>query len=244
MTVDWRKFPIIRPIAERPGQSPAHSGRSPRRFGVEPAAMVFFLAIGLIGCSHDSNRPSRPEYTGILYSPNGEPLSGGALGHPGCENALSAWFDRVDRNHDGRIDADEFMTDARRQFAAMDLDHSGVITASELARYRAPYEEKVPHQRNAASSEGDEEPNEQRSSGERQSRHGGQRGGGQRATAGGPADMSDSQPDPVMSADIGLRFEVRLEDFLAYTQQKFSTLDRNRDETLDRDEVVALCPKP
>lgn len=204
---------------------------------------AFFLAIGLIGCSHDSNRPPRPEYTGILYSPNGEPLSGGVLGYPVCESALSAWFDRVDGNHDGRIDADEFMMDARRQFAAMDLDRSGVITASELARYRAPYEMKVPRE-NVASNEGGEEQGEERDSGERRSRRGGQRRGAQRAAAGGPADMSDSQPDPVMSADVGLRFEVRLEDFLAYAQQKFSTLDRDRDGTLDRNEVVASCPKP
>ncbi|MFZ0693384.1 MAG: hypothetical protein WAN51_04415 [Alphaproteobacteria bacterium] len=205
---------------------------------------AFFLAIGLVGCSHDSSRPQRPEYTGILYSPNGEPLSGGALGHPVCANALSAWFDRVDGNHDGRVDADEFMMDARRQFAAMDLDHTGVITASELARYRAPYEETVPRQKNVASNEDGEEPDEQSASGNRRSRHGGQSGGGQRAAAGGPADMSDSQPDPVMSADIGLRFEVHVEDFLAYAQQKFSTLDRDRNGTLDRNEVVASCPKP
>jgi len=53
--------------------------------------------------------------------------------------AIGRWFDRVDSHHDGYITLSEYLIDAKRQFQAMDLDRSGVLTPSELARYRAPY---------------------------------------------------------------------------------------------------------
>lgn len=75
----------------------------------------------------------------VIFSPTGEPLSGGRLGHPACNDAIGKWFDRVDANHDGVIDRHEYFEDARRQFAAMDLDKTGLLTPSELAEYRAAY---------------------------------------------------------------------------------------------------------
>jgi Ca2+-binding EF-hand superfamily protein len=52
---------------------------------------------------------------------------------------MGAWFDRTDADRNGRVDRNEFVTDARRQFAVMDLDHDGTITPAELDKYRAPY---------------------------------------------------------------------------------------------------------
>lgn len=75
----------------------------------------------------------------VIYSPTGEPLSGGPLGHPACKDAIGKWFARVDANHDGVIDRREYLDDATRQFAVMDLDRTGLLTPSELAEYRAPY---------------------------------------------------------------------------------------------------------
>lgn len=74
-----------------------------------------------------------------IYSPNGEPLSGGALGQPSCQLATEYWFDRADSNHDGRLDQGEFMADSRAQFARMDLDHLGALTADVLERTREPF---------------------------------------------------------------------------------------------------------
>ncbi len=79
----------------------------------------------------------------VIYSPTGEPLSGGPLGHPACDDSIGKWFDRVDANHDGTIDRGEYLSDASRQFAAMDLDRTGLLTPSELAQYRAPYSVEV-----------------------------------------------------------------------------------------------------
>jgi hypothetical protein len=103
---------------------------------------VVFLALlpALSACSshHDRAQPSTGN-TGPLYSPNGEPLSGGSLGHPSCQEALGGWFDRVDAEKAGTIDLAAFLADASRQFAAMDIDHNGQITPDELARYRVTY---------------------------------------------------------------------------------------------------------
>jgi Ca2+-binding EF-hand superfamily protein len=98
-------------------------------------ALVALAILALASCSDDD----KPMRAGPLYSPNGEPLSGGPLGEPSCADALGSWFARVDTDHDGTIDEGEFLADANRQFAAMDLDKSGALTPSELAQYRAPY---------------------------------------------------------------------------------------------------------
>jgi hypothetical protein len=95
------------------------------------------LAVALLAaCSSHSRRDAAAM---VIYSPLGEPLSGGPLGHPACKDAVSHWLDRTDTNHDGFISLDEYLADARRQFRVMDLDGTGELTASELAQYRAPY---------------------------------------------------------------------------------------------------------
>lgn len=90
----------------------------------------------LAGCVSHARRDAEAM---VIYSPLGEPLSGGPLGHPACSVALGKWLDRIDLNHDGVITLDEYLADAKRQFHIMDLDGTGEITASELAQYRAPY---------------------------------------------------------------------------------------------------------
>jgi hypothetical protein len=103
---------------------------------------VVLLALlpALAACSGQGDpAPPAPRPTGPLYSPNGEPLSGGPLGHPSCQDALGRWFDHLDTSHTGAIDLAAFLADARHQFAAMDLNHDGQITPDELARYRVAY---------------------------------------------------------------------------------------------------------
>lgn len=98
------------------------------------------VACLLIGCA----KPTVDDHGRlVIYSPTGEPLSGGPLGHPACSDVLGKWFERIDANHDGVIDRREYLDDARRQFVTMDLDKTGVLTPSELAEYRAPYSVEV-----------------------------------------------------------------------------------------------------
>jgi hypothetical protein len=110
----------------------ANARRRPRRGSLS----LVVTACLLVGCA----KPTIDDHGRlVIYSPTGEPLSGGPLGHPACDETIGKWFDRVDANHDGMIDRREYLADASRQFAAMDIDRTGLLTPSELAEYRAPY---------------------------------------------------------------------------------------------------------
>lgn len=158
---------------------------------------------------------SDPKLFRTVYSPNGEVLNGGPLGRPTCEDALTGWFNRIDAKRDARIDREEFLADARRQFAIMDIDHDGLITPAELDRYRATYKTTE----------------DERSTGNNDRRR-------------DPARNSitdSSQPDPVMAADVRLRNQVTLQEFLAHAEKVFATLDRKRDGFISRDEALTAC---
>lgn len=196
---------------------------------------VILLAGAIAGCagrdSRDHVRP--PSLRPILFSPNAEPLSGGPLGHPACEEAMSAWFDRVDANHDGVIDRTEFLTDARQQFERMDRHKAGYVTAADLSDYRAPYEPQstpvVPLNDPLASP----------------SPYDRARGGTTSRPLPGAlrGPEVDTRADPVMSADKSLNFKVTTADFMAQAEEIFAGLDHNHDGRVTRDAVVAGCSK-
>ena len=155
---------------------------------------------------------------GILYSPNGEPLSGGPLGNPDCVKALTGWFERVDADHDGTIDRTEMIQDARVQFLRMDKDGDGAVYPNELLAFRTPYEVAV--KRNTTlvteddpSDKGKKKPN-----------------------------IKSDVSDPVMSADTNLDFKVTLDEMIVQAKDIFKTLDHDTDGKLEKAEVIAACP--
>lgn len=159
---------------------------------------------------------------GMLYSPNGEPLTGGPLGAPTCQEAMTRWFGLVDGNRDGFIDRTEFTEDARIQFNRMDRDHDGAIYPSELLSYREPFEvglgrEGTPVEDDQSSSSGDSDKKKKQAA---------------------IPDVSD----PVMSADANLDFKVTLDELTTQAQDLFKIIDRNHDGKLDKAEVLATCP--
>ena len=174
------------------------------------AALLLLLPL-VSGCFWHDPPPQR----GTLYSPNGEPLSGGRLGHPACADAIAGWFDRLDAGHAGAIDLRAFQADAARQFTAMDLDKDGVLTPAELAQYRAPYVDAPVVQDKTRQ---DERGRELR-----------------------PPPPTRERADPVMLADTGLRNRVTRTEFLAYASRTFAGLDTNRDGRLSRDELTRAC---
>ena len=182
---------------------------------------LLFLALALGACGHDDAPPRRAG--DLLYSPNGEPLTGGPLGRPRCAEAMGRWFDRVDADRDGTIDKNEFIADARRQFAAMDLDKDGIITPATLEAYRAPY--RAPNAGEDAETAADEP---------EVSIFGGFRRNEKRREGPDPA-------DPVMSADRDLRFKVTLPEFLAHAERVFARLDRKGAGRLSRAEILTAC---
>jgi hypothetical protein len=200
--------------------------------------MLAVACVVLAGCSHRRDA-ARDRSLEPIFSPNGEPLNGGELGHPACAVAIAEWFARVDANHDGAIDRAEFLADTRRQFALMDRDKDGEITPEELDVYRAPY---------AANPEFTPADEAETAAGTRptgRQGRGRRGGGGMPAAAGshGKVDVSADTPDPVMSADVSLKFRVSLPDFIAYETREFDGLDHARTGRLTLPTLQAsLCP--
>ena len=192
-----------------------------RRLCAALAALALAAALG--GCSYFEKAPPRVAKSGPLYSPNGEPLSGGPLGDPKCADAMQRWFAAVDADHDGTIDAAEFLADARRQFAAMDLERTGILTPAVLAEYRAPYMAGRP--REEPRDDDEAERDRRRSNGGR-----------------GPA-IGEDRADPVMIADVSLRNRVTLDDFLTSARSTFATLDAKKDGRLSSKDVIAASCK-
>jgi hypothetical protein len=172
----------------------------------------------------------------MLYSLNGEPLRGGALGMPTCEAARGAWFDRVDADHDGTISRDEFMADARAQFALMDLNHDGVITPAELSTFRLPYR---PGGIAVASS--DNEPVAPPKRPTNGHKHDNDPGAG--FSSSGAGGKNDDPTDPVMSADKDLKFKVTRDDFMAQADENFAAHDGGHAGFLSRADILSTCPK-
>ena len=193
-------------------------------------------ACGLVGHRRDHSGEAAAS-SRRLYSPNGEPLSGGPLGHPDCREAMSAWFDRTDTDRDGSVDRDEYIADARRQFAVMDLDKDGMVTPAELAQYRAPYEVDA-----ATSTPETAEASKQSEQGSGTGSHRQRHRTAEHGSGGGGGGSND-RPDPVMSADVNLRYQVSLADFLAYAERRFAEMDGNGDGRLSKAEVLQSCPK-
>ncbi len=223
-------MPTIRPA------EPVDDRQSGRIQGRQPApgiyVLLFLLAAACLSAcaSHPRAKPLE-----AIFSPNGEPLNGGPLGHPACPDAIAGWFRRVDVNHDGAIDLDEFLADTRRQFAAMDLAKDGEITAAELSAYRAPYEATgslAPQDDSRAPT-----PATTRRSRRQRGNSTGIPGFGRKG------DVSTDAADPVMSADVNLNFRVTLSDFITYKTKEFGEMDVKHTGRLTLDAVrQASCP--
>lgn len=190
------------------------------------ATLLMVAALGLGGCSSTPKDAAVKDKQfrfmvhegpgGVLYSPNGEPLTGGPLGSPTCIEAQTKWFGLVDSNHDGVIDATEFTEDARIQFNRMDRDHDGAIYPSELLSYREPFQIGLKRQQIEEAEQEDAKKKKQ------------------------TADISD----PVMSADSNLDFKVTQDELIAQAQDMFKVIDTNHNGKLEKSEILATCPVP
>lgn len=67
----------------------------------------------------------------VFIAPSGEPFRAyGDTPYP-----IAQWFSGADKNGDGKLDSSEFDADFLRFFEALDINHDGVIDAGEKLRY-------------------------------------------------------------------------------------------------------------
>jgi hypothetical protein len=78
----------------------------------------------------EGGRPRMP-HRQVFISPAGEPFRA----DPGQPYPVAAWFAGADADHDGVLTREEFVADALRFFAVLDLDHNGVIDGFEVSNY-------------------------------------------------------------------------------------------------------------
>jgi Ca2+-binding EF-hand superfamily protein len=225
------------------------------------AALTVLLA--LAACNGDEGH--KP-FTIAVTTPNGEPLPTPPLqgfDSAGCPAILATWFERIDTNHDGVVDRAEFMADAEQQFALMDANHDGVVTPGTLAQYRAAYAahaQRVLGDKSGGSDEGSAFPVQiaqaygSPGAGAPSASGGGGSGGsnplyGKKSR--GIADLQQGggydqrvEPDPVMSADTTLRFQVTKKEFLDQAVRRFARLDMDHSGRVTKSEASYWCLKP
>src|SRR5579859_2014111 len=194
------------------------------------AAMATLFAMA--ACSSHGGRAARAR---PIFSPNGEILTAGGKDAPKCPEALGGWWDRIAAAHGGVLTRETLVADANSQFDAMDLDHDGFITPSELSDYRAALDE-----------EGSTGPDISMPSGEPSAdtqMHRQRRGDTYIQPKVRAAQIPADVVDPVMSADKSLSFKVSREDFIAQANEIFTELDKDHDGKLSKEELAASCPE-
>jgi len=178
---------------------------------------MVLVSLTLTGCM--SRTPSGSEmltrFPTPIYSLTGERLNGGTMGQLPCDEAQTKWLQRVDQDQDGHLELDELLTEAKRQFALMDLNHDGIVTPDELSRYRAQ----------TTDTQQTPDPMETDKRGVHQL----------------PMHPPGSQPDPVLSADSNLDFQVTLDEYLNQQKENMQHFDKDKDQSLDAQELNLLC---
>jgi len=210
-----------------------------RRMGVRnmkrllTTLMVLTSGAALSACSSmPGKKHEGHESLQIIYSPAGDPLNGGPLGHPACPAAMKNWFTRADVNHDNAVTIDEFLGDAKTQFQRMDIDKNGYLVSEELERFRMTYRDEPANEHH------DNGDSDQSSGGG----HHGKKHGGEDENAASHGSNTGSVIDPVMSADVNLDYKVSLDEFISYEKNTFKKLNAANDGKLTLVEVTkALC---
>jgi len=190
------------------------------------AAMAALFAMA--ACSSHGGRPPRPR---PVFSPNGEILSAGGKDAPSCPEALGAWWDRMATSHGGVFTREALVADANAQFDAMDLDHDGFITPSELSDYRSSLDDDGGMETTQPAAE----------LGADTQMHPHRRGDNYVQPKVRAAQIPADVVDPVMSADKSLSFKVSREDFIAQANENFTEFDKNHDGKLGREELTDTC---
>ncbi|WGM32881.1 hypothetical protein [Brevundimonas sp. NIBR11] len=200
------------------------------------------------GGPHGPGGPGGPQgpRPGLFVSPFGELF----FSRPGEPWPVAVWFSGADTDGDGRVTADEFTADGRRQFTALDTDRDGRLTPDEIAVYEealAAARARLPGMQGGP-----------RAPGRRLEGFGGDRQLGlgnppqeagrrqrQRAPTGplayGPIAAAGffNYPQPVKAADTDTNQTVTAQEWAQATERWFVALDTDRDGAL----TLATLPR-
>ncbi|HTM80751.1 hypothetical protein [Asticcacaulis sp.] len=175
------------------------------------------------------------DYVGVgmslntFFSPSGQPFRA-AAGQP---YPVAKWVEQADTDKDGKISHDEFITDATAFFNKLDANHDGYIVSSENSAYEnqvAPEIQNIDprirqpknYTASADSGGGDTDPTGGRY---------------QKQIVGASQYGVIDEPQPIRAADSNLDFRVKIDEWINASNQRFTILDRNEDGFITMDEL-------
>lgn len=138
----------------------------------------------------------------VFISPPGERFAA-PVGDP---YPIVKWFKKVDANGDGKLDINEFRTDATAFFLALDLNHDGVITAPEVNHYEHAIAPEILYPTAPAEVAGDEPEK-------------------LNVQQGAALYSLFPEPEPVTAADRRFDSRITLQEFLDQSDRHFKALD-------------------
>jgi hypothetical protein len=187
--------------------------------------MPFLVPLLLLAAAPPAT-PGPPAPAALFLSPMGEPFRSD---RPGADN-VGAWFAAADRDGDRALTAAELRADAARFFALLDTDRDGELAMSEIGRY-----------------ENEVAPEVQVGLQMRATGIGDWQGGRRRRILVYPRGLDGAGrfsflniPHPVMAADFDMNRGVSRQEFAEAADQRFASLDKDRDGRLTRAELPPL----
>ncbi|MEO7177717.1 MAG: hypothetical protein ABIW83_02630 [Allosphingosinicella sp.] len=170
--------------------------------------------------------PPPPSPGSLFLSPMGEPFRSEQAG---ADN-IGTWFAAADRDGDRALTGAEVRADAARFFALLDTDRDGELEMGEIGRY-----------------ENEVAPEVQLGLQMRATGVGDWQGGRRRRVLVYERGLDGAGrfsflniPHPVMAADFDMNRGVSREEFAEAADQRFASLDKDRDGRLTRAELPPL----
>lgn len=162
----------------------------------------------------------------VFFSPSGEvfksPLS---EAYP-----TALWFSGADTDQDGALSREEFLADALRFFAVVDVDGNKIISSQENSRYEQELAPEI-----LGFSPLVKQPTYRKRENDKATEPWTQ---AYQARIQGAAQFSlINEPQPIRAADRNFDFRVTEDEWIKATTARFNLLDRNKDGKLTLDEL-------
>jgi hypothetical protein len=197
-----------------------------------PSLSALALAAFLAGCAGGGRGPppgfeAGPAGMNLFISPSGQPFRAA----PGAPYPSAVWFAGADADHDGRLTVQEFRADALAFFNSLDKNHDGVVDGFETQDYERSIPEMAPRVRSLQFGEGMNMNLGRRGGGGGGGGQGGG-GGGRRSGRGAVGGREGAalfsyffDPQPVAAADSDFNSRISLTEAQSIADRRFAMLD-------------------